>query len=165
MKGSRILPLLLLLSCFRISITLATVWYDKRALPSGLGRYTYSHENVEKPTYTCVPIGECDVCTALEKKTADYCLEYGNKEQVNCQWDDPSWVDTINKNDTDDDVISLPTHRACPWVEHIEKWRLIKFEMINFVIVVFSVLVYIWRQRKLAREKYQQMVQRIGVPA
>ncbi|CAO3598661.1 unnamed protein product [Absidia cylindrospora] len=94
MKGLRMLLLLLLLSCSRISTALATVWYDKRAspfsqtpaLPSGLGRYTYSHENVEKPTYTCVPIGQCDVCTALEKKIADYCLEYGNKEQVLCEW-------------------------------------------------------------------------------
>jgi hypothetical protein len=58
-------------------------------------------------------------------------LEYGNKEPVHCEWDDPNWM--TNKNDTsydhDDDMISLPTYRACPYVKRIEKWRLIRFEV------------------------------------
>lgn len=37
------------------------------ALPSHLGNYTHSHENIDAPTYSCVPIGECDVCTPFEK--------------------------------------------------------------------------------------------------
>ncbi|CAO3638907.1 unnamed protein product [Cunninghamella echinulata] len=79
--------------------------------------------------------------------------------------DNPTLI--LNRNDTliDDDYISLPTFQGCPWVKHIEKWKIIKFEVINFVVAVFSVLILIWRQRKLAREKYQQLIQRIGVSA
>lgn len=36
-------------------------------IPSHLGNYTHSHEDIEPPTYTCTPIGECDVCTPFEK--------------------------------------------------------------------------------------------------
>ncbi|SAL95317.1 hypothetical protein [Absidia glauca] len=125
------------------TLVLATL-IDKRAppfpqsanLPAHLGNYTHSHENVEKPTYTCVLLGDCDVCTSLEKKTAPYCLEYGNKEPVHCEWDDPNWM--TNKNDTsydhDDDMISLPTYRACPYVKRIEKWRLISSDVGLFFI-------------------------------
>ncbi|KAI8077887.1 uncharacterized protein BX664DRAFT_318462 [Halteromyces radiatus] len=98
------------------------------------------------------------------QKTAPYCLEYGNKEPVRCEWDDPNWMG--NRTDImtdDDDVISLPTFRACPWVKRIENMRIIKFESINLVVAVFSVMIFLWRQRKLAHEKYQQMAQRIGV--
>ncbi|KAI8067821.1 hypothetical protein BC940DRAFT_300542 [Gongronella butleri] len=127
-----------------------------------LGNYTHSHETIEKPTYTCISLGECDICSPLEKKTASYCFEYGNKEPVKCQWDDPNWY--ANHSDTldDDDVIVLPTFRPCPWVKRVEHWRIVKFESVNMVVAVASLSVLIWRQRKLSREKYQQLVQRIG---
>jgi hypothetical protein len=32
-----------------------------------LGDYTHSHETVDKSTYSCHPIGECQVCSPLEK--------------------------------------------------------------------------------------------------
>ncbi|CAO3614708.1 unnamed protein product [Cunninghamella blakesleeana] len=103
-------------------------------------------------------------CSSLEKKTAPFCLEYGNKRQVQCEWDDPNLVLNGNEALKDDDYISLPTFEGCPWVKHVEKSRIIKFEVINFIIAVFSVLILIWRQKSLAREKYQQLAQRIGIP-
>ncbi|CAO3590077.1 unnamed protein product [Absidia cylindrospora] len=163
--------LLFLILFYYSSSSLALAGNNKRAppfpqatdLPVRLGNYTHSHENVERPTYTCTSLGECDICTSLEKKTASYCLDYGNKEPVQCEWDNPNWV--VNRNDTmtDDDAINLPTFRACPWVKRVEKWRIIKFETMNFILAVISVSVFLWRQRKLAKEKYQQMAQRIGV--
>ena len=35
----------------------------------------------------------------------------------------------------------------------------------NLVIAMASFIVLFWRQRKLAREQYQRLVQRIGIPA
>jgi hypothetical protein len=32
-----------------------------------LGEYTHSHETVDKSTYTCRSIGECQVCSPFEK--------------------------------------------------------------------------------------------------
>ncbi|ORY97919.1 hypothetical protein BCR43DRAFT_490555 [Syncephalastrum racemosum] len=127
-----------------------------------LGNYTHSHEDVEAPTYTCTPIGECDVCTPLEKKTMPHCMEYGNKEPVRCEWDDPDFAP--DKNATlDPDSITLPAFRGCPHVKRIERWKTIRFESVNFVVAVLAVIFVFWRQRKLAREQYQRLAQRIGV--
>ena len=49
--------------------------HEKRTPPFGivedgnrrLGNYTYSHETVNKPTYSCYSIRECEVCSPLEK--------------------------------------------------------------------------------------------------
>ncbi|ORX59805.1 hypothetical protein DM01DRAFT_1333254 [Hesseltinella vesiculosa] len=127
-----------------------------------LGDYTHSHESIEKPTYTCVSLGQCDICTPLEKKTASYCFQYGNKEPVRCEWDDPNWYTNRSDPLDDDDVILLPTFRPCPWVQRIEQLKILKFESINLAVAVCSLLVFLWRHRKLSREKYQQLVQRIG---
>lgn len=34
---------------------------------------------------------------------------------------------------------------------------------INAAVVVISVALFVWRQRKIAREQYQRLAQRIGV--
>ncbi|KAI7874151.1 hypothetical protein K492DRAFT_240975 [Lichtheimia hyalospora FSU 10163] len=141
--------------------------HDRTAenIPSHLGNYTHSHEDIEPPTYTCTPISECDVCTPFEKKTAPYCQEFGNKERVRCEWDDPDLAENLRNQTTlyDFDAISLPSYRGCPHVKRIERWKFIKFESINFVVAIFSVTLVMWRQRKLAREQYQKLAQRIGV--
>ncbi|KAI8063702.1 uncharacterized protein B0P05DRAFT_574262 [Gilbertella persicaria] len=122
-----------------------------------LGDYTHSHETVDKSTYSCFAIGEC-------QKTQPYCLEYGNKEAVRCEWDDPELADKKNQTSFyDDNAISLPSFRACPRVKSVERIRIIQFEGWNAVVAVVSLLVFFWRQRKIAHEQYQQLAQRIGV--
>lgn len=129
-----------------------------------LGDYTHSHETVDKSTYSCHSIGECEVCDPLEKKTQPYCKEFGNKEAVRCEWDDPELADKKNQiSFYDDNAISLPSYRACPRVKTVERVRFIKFEGLNVAIAVISVVVFMWRQRKIAREQYQRLAQRIGV--
>lgn len=60
-----------------LTFTLADIQY-RRTPPFGittdsnkpsqhLGDYTHSHETVDKSTYSCHPIGECEQCTPLEK--------------------------------------------------------------------------------------------------
>lgn len=64
------------------------------------------------------------------QKTQPYCVEFGNKEAVRCEWDDPELAD--KKNQTafyEDDAISLPSFRACPRVKSVERARFIKFEV------------------------------------
>ncbi|KAL1934194.1 hypothetical protein VTP01DRAFT_6376 [Rhizomucor pusillus] len=140
---------------------------DNEKIPPHLGNYTHSHEDIEAPTYTCVATGECDVCTPFEKKTAPYCMEYGNKQPVRCKWDDPDIAEYMRNQTTlyDYDAISLPSFRGCPHVKRIEHWKFVKFEVINLAVAVSSVSLVIWRQRKLAREQYQRLAQRIGVSA
>ncbi|KAI9323132.1 hypothetical protein BX666DRAFT_2021887 [Dichotomocladium elegans] len=135
------------------------------ASPSNLGNYTHSHENIEEQSYTCTPIGECEVCLSFEKKTAPHCMEYGNKQPVRCTWDDPDLAENMRNQTTlyDDDAISLPSFRGCPHVKSIERWKFIKFESLNFAIAIMSICLVIWRQRKLAREQYRRLAQRIGV--
>ncbi|CEI93860.1 hypothetical protein RMCBS344292_08086 [Rhizopus microsporus] len=104
--------------------------HEKRTPPFGivedgnrrLGNYS---------TYSCYSIRECEVCSPLEKKTQPYCSEFGNKQAVRCEWDDPELAD--RKNQTmiyDDDSISLPSFQSCPRVKMIEQKRLIRFEVI-----------------------------------
>ncbi|KAL7317913.1 hypothetical protein PS15m_004208 [Mucor circinelloides] len=162
-----------IISCI-FTITLAETQYrrtppfgvaqDTNSASRNLGDYTHSHETVDKSTYSCYSIGECQVCSPLEKKTQPYCVEFGNKEPVRCEWDDPELAD--KKNQTafyEDDAISLPSFRACPRVRSVERARFIKFEGINAAVVVISVALFVWRQRKIAREQYQRLAQRIGV--
>jgi hypothetical protein len=69
------------------------------------------------------------VNTSLQK-TQPYCVEFGNKEAVRCEWDDPELAD--RKNQTafyEDDAISLPSFRACPRVKSVERAKFIKFEV------------------------------------
>ncbi|KAG2206150.1 hypothetical protein INT47_003799, partial [Mucor saturninus] len=157
-----------------LTFTLADIQY-RRTPPFGittnankssqhLGDYTHSHETVDKSTYSCHSIGECEQCTPLEKKTQPYCVEFGNKEAVRCEWDDPELADRRNQTTIyEDDSIALPSFRACPRVKSVERVRLIKFEGFNLSVAVISVIVFIWRQRKIAREQYQRLAQRIGV--
>lgn len=66
----------ILYSCI-FTITLAETQYrrtppfgvaqDTNAASRNLGDYTHSHETVDKSTYTCYSIGECQVCSPLEK--------------------------------------------------------------------------------------------------
>ncbi|KAI9246004.1 hypothetical protein EDC94DRAFT_627657 [Helicostylum pulchrum] len=129
-----------------------------------LGDYTHSHETVDKSTYSCYSIGECEVCSPLEMKTQQYCLEFGNREAVRCEWDDPELADKKNQTQIyEDDAISLPSFRACPRVKSVERARFIKFEGFNAAVAVMSVIVFTWRQRKIMREQYQRLAQRIGV--
>ncbi|KAL7332110.1 hypothetical protein PS15p_204204 [Mucor circinelloides] len=131
-----------IISCI-FTITLAETQYrrtppfgvaqDTNSASRNLGDYTHSHETVDKSTYSCYSIGECQVCSPLEKKTQPYCVEFGNKEPVRCEWDDPELAD--KKNQTafyEDDAISLPSFRACPRVRSVERARFIKFEVSNF---------------------------------
>ncbi|KAI8384937.1 uncharacterized protein BYT42DRAFT_612601 [Radiomyces spectabilis] len=132
--------------------------------PVSLGNYTQSHEDIEKSTYTCTPIGECDVCTPIEKKTVPYCMEYGNKEPVRCEWDDPTLNDKEHQpEDFDSDAILLPSFQGCRRVKRLERWRFIRFETINVTIAILSLLILVWRQRKIAGEQYERLAQRIGV--
>ncbi|KAI8883574.1 hypothetical protein K501DRAFT_294579 [Backusella circina FSU 941] len=138
--------------------------FQKSENTTHLGDYTHSHENVEQLTFTCFPIGECEVCSPLEKKTMPYCKEFGNKEAVSCEWDDAELADKRNQTTFyDDDAISLPSFRACPRVRKVERMKFIKFEGINFAVAVISILIFTWRQRKIAREQYQKLAHRIGV--
>jgi hypothetical protein len=53
--------------------------FQKTENTTHLGDYTHSHENVEQLTFTCFPIGECQVCSPLEKvykRLFIYALEY-----------------------------------------------------------------------------------------
>ncbi|KAG0737036.1 hypothetical protein G6F23_010587 [Rhizopus arrhizus] len=97
-------------------------------------------------------------------KTHPYCAEFGNKQAVRCEWDDPELAD--RKNQTviyDDDSISLPSFLACPRVKSVERSRFIKFEVLNVTIAILSVLIFIWRQKQVAHEQYQRLAKRIGI--
>ncbi|KAI8346776.1 hypothetical protein BD560DRAFT_411271 [Blakeslea trispora] len=162
------------LLCF---ILLSTVLaeLDKRAPPFNiatesvggsrhLGDYTHSHETVGKSTYSCYATGECEVCSSFEKKTQPYCSEFGNKQAVKCEWDDPELADRKNQTSFyDHNAIFLPSFRACPRVKSVERVRMIEFEGINFAVAIVSLFVFVWRQRKMAREQYERLAQRIGV--
>ena len=67
----------------------------------------------------------------LKQKSAPYCQEYGNKERVRCEWDDPDLAENVRNQTTlyDYDAISLPTYRGCSHVKRIERWKFIKFEV------------------------------------
>lgn len=66
----------------------------------------------------------------LTQKTQPYCTEFGNKEAVRCEWDDPELADKKNQiSFYDDNAISLPSYRACPRVKTVERARFIKFEV------------------------------------
>jgi hypothetical protein len=61
--------------CFTCTIATES-HYNKRTPPFGatddspsrhLGDYTHSHETVDKSTYSCYSLGECELCTPLEK--------------------------------------------------------------------------------------------------
>lgn len=57
-------------------------------------------------------------------------MEFGNKEAVRCEWDDPELADRKNQTTIyEDDAIALPSFRACPRVRSVERVRLIKFEV------------------------------------
>jgi hypothetical protein len=59
-----------------------------------------------------------------------YCKQFGNKEAVSCEWDDPELADKRNQTSFyDDDAISLPSFRACPRVRKVERMKFIKFEV------------------------------------
>ncbi|OBZ91713.1 hypothetical protein A0J61_00238 [Choanephora cucurbitarum] len=172
----------LLLLCF-ISVSILAKDLDKRAPPfnvetesvSGsrhLGDYTHSHETVDKSTYSCYAIGECEVCSPFEKfihiyiikKSQPYCSEFGNKQAVKCEWDDPELADRKNQTSFyEHNAIFLPSFRACPRVKSVERVRMIEFEGLNIAVAVTSLLVFIWRQRRMAREQYERLAQRIGV--
>ncbi|KAI8374048.1 hypothetical protein EDC96DRAFT_498354 [Choanephora cucurbitarum] len=164
----------LLLLCF-LSVSILAKDLDKRAPPfnvetesvSGsrhLGDYTHSHETVDKSTYSCYAIGECEVCSPFEKKSQPYCSEFGNKQAVRCEWDDPELADRKNQTSFyEHNAIFLPSFRACPRVKSVERVRMIEFEGLNIVVAVISIFVFIWRQRRMAREQYERLAQRIGV--
>lgn len=62
-------------------------------------------------------------------------MEFGNKEAVRCEWDDPELADKKSQTSFyEDDAISLPSYRACPRVRSVERVRFIKFEV--------SIMVY-----------------------
>jgi hypothetical protein len=42
---------------------------DTNSASRNLGDYTHSHETVDKSTYSCYSIGECQICDPLEKVT------------------------------------------------------------------------------------------------
>ncbi|KAI8988525.1 hypothetical protein BDF20DRAFT_336769 [Mycotypha africana] len=133
-----------------------------------LGDYTHSHEKVDKSTYSCYPIGECEICSPLEQKTQPYCADYGNKQAIRCEWNEPEIGDSGLSNHTlstfdEDDAITLPSYRACPRVRQVERARFLKFEGFNFSVAVLSIMVFIWRQKKMAHEQYQNLARRIGV--
>ncbi|KAI9019488.1 hypothetical protein CLU79DRAFT_757422 [Phycomyces nitens] len=152
----------ILLTLFGISNAL-----ERRAPPAAatnLGDYTHSHQDIKTPTYSCIPTGECDVCTSLEKKTIGYCADFGNKEPVRCEWNDPDLADRKNQTSFYDyDAISLPLFRSCPRVKRIVRWQLVCFESANLGVAVVSIAVVVWRQRKLTREQYLRLAHRIGV--
>ncbi|CEP08018.1 hypothetical protein [Parasitella parasitica] len=144
--------ILLLYSFYIFGITVAET-HNRRTPPFGvvqdghsgsrnLGDYTHSHETVDKSTYSCYSIGECQLCDPLEKKTQPYCVEFGNKEPVRCEWDDPELAD--RKNQTafyEDGAISLPSFRPCPRVRSVERARFIKFEVRISDKVLFLILI------------------------
>lgn len=69
-------------------------------------------------------------CLPFCQKTQPYCVEFGNKEAVRCEWDDPELADKRNQTIIyEDDSIALPSFRACPRVKSVERVRLIKFEV------------------------------------
>ncbi|KAI7871999.1 hypothetical protein BDF14DRAFT_1992710 [Spinellus fusiger] len=141
-------------------------YYDKRIAPplsKSLGHYTHSHHNVKTSPYSCVSIGECDVCSPLEKKTMSYCQAYGNKEPVHCEWTDAGLDGQKNQTTVyDNDAISLPMFQACPRVKRVEQWHLIQFESLNCGVAVLSLLVVVWRQRTLSQEQHLHLARRIG---
>lgn len=67
-----------------------TIHINKRVAPFGqttadgnspsrhLGDYTHSHETVDKSTYSCYSLGECEVCSPLEKVRASLGLNSVN---------------------------------------------------------------------------------------
>ncbi|KAI8976098.1 hypothetical protein BDB01DRAFT_804543 [Pilobolus umbonatus] len=153
----------LLYSSLFVSLFLSTIALDIRSPvihdDIHLSDYTHSHENINKATFTCVSLGDCEVCSPLEQKTVSYCMEYGNKEAIQCVWDDQEITD--KKNQTEDNT--LPLFRACPRVREVERIKFIRFEVFNVIVALVSVLIVFWRQRKIARQQYQRLAQRIGV--
>ncbi|KAH8547589.1 hypothetical protein BGW37DRAFT_510081 [Umbelopsis sp. PMI_123] len=109
----------------------------------------------QSPTdaYSCSVVGQCEVCTDLEKKTQPYCKEFGNKQRISCQY---------NSNVTD---ISepLPMYRGCSRVQWVERARYYQFVVLNVIISLLAVGVFSWRHRKLAGDQYRKMAQRIGI--
>lgn len=77
-----------------------------------------------------------DTLTWHWQKTAPYCQEFGNKQRVRCEWDDPDLAENLRNQTTlyDFDAISLPSYRGCPHVKRIEHWKFIKFEVWNHLL-------------------------------
>lgn len=70
---------------------------------------------------------KCSIVSGYQK-TVPHCMEYGNKEPVRCEWDDPDFAPEKNAT-LDPDSITLPTFRGCPHVKRIERWKIIRFEV------------------------------------
>ncbi|KAG2178015.1 hypothetical protein INT43_003268 [Umbelopsis isabellina] len=103
--------------------------------------------------YTCSVVGECKVCTDLEKKTQPYCKEYGNKQAISCKYNE----DITGMPD------ALPLFQACPRVRWVERRHYHVFVVSNVVVSMLAVGVFLWRHRKLTGEQYRRMAQRIGI--
>lgn len=77
------------------------------------------------------------------QKTQPYCVEFGNKEPVRCEWDDPELADKKNQTTFyEDDAISLPSFRACPRVRSVERARFIKFEVSILKLPLFIGFIF-----------------------
>ncbi|KAI8597014.1 hypothetical protein EDD21DRAFT_230106 [Dissophora ornata] len=111
----------------------------------------------EAPSYTCVVVGECHACSALQIQTEHFCKETHNRQRIECIYDDP-------KNDEDEELkVLLPSYRSCLHVKAVEARRFAHFFSTNVFLAFFSGVLLVWRRRKLAAAQYRRMARRIGI--
>ncbi|KAG0066821.1 hypothetical protein BGZ90_001248 [Linnemannia elongata] len=120
-------------------------------------RYPQVVPNTANPPYTCITIGECQACSALQVKTEESCKDTHNRQRIECKYDDP-------KNDENEELkIRLPTYHSCLRVKAVEARRFAHFLSSNVFLALFSGILMMWRKRKLAAAQYRRMARRIGI--
>ncbi|CAG8663255.1 3856_t:CDS:2, partial [Paraglomus occultum] len=90
--------------------------------------------------YTCKVVGECTPCNIFETKTQEYCIEFGNKEKLECKYNRPTTNET--------DLSLLPEFRPCRRVKLLENTRFLKFQH-QWQLRVLSTDGANWRQKAI----------------
>ncbi|KAF9119709.1 hypothetical protein BGW39_011974 [Mortierella sp. 14UC] len=134
-----------------------TTPYSPLSVSNLAKRYPQGGPNTPSPPYTCVTVGECLACSALQIKTEESCRDTHNRQRIECKFDDP-------KNDENEELkIRLPTYHSCLRVKAIEARRFAHFLSSNVFLALFSGILMMWRKRKLAAAQYRRMARRIGI--
>ncbi|KAG0370129.1 hypothetical protein BGX24_002125 [Mortierella sp. AD032] len=152
-----ILALLCGLSLATAVLALSSAPTTPRPISYLAKRYPQGGANIPSPPYSCVPVGECLACSALQVKTEESCKDTHNRRRIECKFDDP-------KNDENEELkIRLPTYHSCLRVKAIEARRFAHFLSSNVFLALFSGILMMWRKRKLAAAQYRRMARRIGI--
>jgi hypothetical protein len=89
----------------------------------------------------CETIKACELCTDDELKNESYCQETGYKELLSCK--------------TENEEESILRYQSCIPLAWLERNQFFFFQIMNLFIAFISILVVIWRRKKI-----QLMIQR-----